>query len=216
VPVAKILLRWVFWNTIAGSLGALLGAIVLIAILDLTQDPGIRRNEAAFTATFLSLYALPAAVFAATVSFTQRKLILPFHYLGGSWIGASSIGSGVGALLGLGLIAFKSSASTKALGFVFGASAMSASLSLGIGLGLGMAQGLYLRGLRLAFLWAAANLVGIVAGDFTLGWTASLFGPNGPFVLVVAQGVLAWLAANFFTGGALVHLVRRSRGLATT
>ncbi len=208
MPVAKILLRWVFWNTIAGSLGALLGAIVLIAILDLTKDPDVRRNGAVLTVTFLSLYALPSAVFAAAVSFAQRRMIIPFHHIGGWWIGASAVGSGVGALLGLGLIAMRGSASTKALSFVFGASAMSAALSLGIGLGLGVAQWLYLRGLRLAFLWVAANLVGIVAGDFTLGWTASLLGRNRPIILVVAQGVLAWLAASFFTGGTLVYLLK--------
>lgn len=143
--VAKFLLRWVFWNAVAGSLGALLGTLVLIAVLDLTQGPEIRRNEAAFTATYLSLYALPSAAFAAIVSVAQRRLIIPFHYIGGWWIGSSAVGSGAGALLGLWLIAMKGSASTKALSFAFGPSAMGASLSLGIGLGLGVAQWLHFR-----------------------------------------------------------------------
>lgn len=211
MPVPKFLLRWVFWNAVAASLGALLGTLVLIAALDMAQDPEIRRNVAAFTATYLSLYALPSATFAAIVSVAQRRLIIPFHYVGRWWIGASAIGSGLGALLGLWLIAMKGSASTRALSFAFGPSAMSASLSLGIGVGLGFGQWLHLRGLRLAFLWVAAYLVGMVAGDFTLGWTASLFGRNRPLILVDAQGVLAWLAASLFTGGTLVYLLWRSR-----
>lgn len=138
--VAKFLLRWVFWNVVAASIGALFGTLVLIAVLNVTQDPEI-RNSSAFTAAYLSLYALPSATFAATVSVAQRRLIMPFHYMGRSWIGTSALGAGLGALFGLWLIAMKGSAPTKVLSLAFGP-----SLSLGIGLGLGFGQWLHLRG----------------------------------------------------------------------
>lgn len=193
-------LRWTAWSALAGLIGAFLGIVTLVLMLD-SYKSSPPRSALMITATFLGLHFLPAAVFAAAVAWVQRRLIAGILFVGASWTGASAIGAGIGALLGLRLIL------TGAARSLFGSAVYPASLSVGIGLGLGVAQWLHLRRtLRGASLWIAAYPLGLLAGVL-LAEVAVRAMPGDPAVILFAPvGALGWVVASILSGGVLSYM----------